>query len=296
MQMITIFSPQAMLVSGRLQGRPALPVLRESCIWGCWHRFQHCWSSQFAPCMPFCMHCQWWSIHHPLHSLCPGPSEHGIKRPIFWFRNFFNDQLLQPCRRNRIAATTANCNQIYHSCPATVTEPFTTTYASCAAAAVSCCLGRQLWHTKQPQRTSVLCSLLCSTQAREVDAAGSVIIEPSFSHSNVEASNSVNCWWMMPLWMTWLAWDIEPWWAAFLWRYVLERDAAIMPVLGGPAIKLAIFLPLRYHTEVDKLKLKLNWLSLEIMEFSFKYLRCNDSHFRMGALECHQSQMVDTFE
>ncbi len=27
---------------------------------------------------------------------------------------------------------------------------------------------------------------------------------------------------------------------------------------------------LRYHMEVDKLKLKFNWLSLEIMAFSFK--------------------------
>ena len=52
----------------------------------------------------------------------------------------------------------------------------------------------------------------------------------------------------------------------------------------------------RYHMEVDKLTLKLDWLSLETMAFSFKYLRCNDSQFRMGVLEWHQSQMVDTFK
>jgi hypothetical protein len=68
----------------------------------------------------------------------------------------------------------------------------------------------------------------------------------------------------------------------FAWVYHVPRDIAI------------IIVP--YHMEVDKLKLKINWSSWIIMVFSFKWLRCNDSHFRMGALKCHQSQLVDTFK
>ncbi len=68
----------------------------------------------------------------------------------------------------------------------------------------------------------------------------------------------------------------------FAWIYQVPRDIAIIIVC--------------YHTEVNKLKLEINWLSWKTLAFSFKWLRCNDSHLRMGALKCHQSQMVDTFE
>ncbi len=67
----------------------------------------------------------------------------------------------------------------------------------------------------------------------------------------------------------------------FAWIYHVPRNIAI--IIG------------HYHTEVDKLvvwsRLSLfrNWI---IMTLRFKWLRCNDSHFRMGALEWHQSQMV----
>ena len=119
-------------------------------------------------------------VRHPLHSLCRGPSKHRIKRPIFRNRHFFNGWLLQPCRNNRVAATTANRDQIYHICTSATTGPST-----------SSCL------SKQPQRTSVPRSLFCSTgaRAREIYAAGchrrATI---SLLYVKMAASNSVNCW------------------------------------------------------------------------------------------------------
>ncbi len=64
----------------------------------------------------------------------------------------------------------------------------------------------------------------------------------------------------------------------FAWIYHVPRDSYNYSALP--------------HGSGQASSLKINWLSWRIMMLSFKWLRCNDSHFRMGALECHQSQEV----
>ena len=154
MQTITIFLPQAMPVSDRLLGCPVMPVLPESCLWQCWRMFQHCWPAQFSShhaCLFACTVSDG-LVRHPFHCSCPRQSDLGIERPIVRQRHFFNGWLLQPRRSNWMisSTTTAARNPI---------GPSTTNYTSCADTAVLCCISRQQWHSEQPKRTCIPCSL-----------------------------------------------------------------------------------------------------------------------------------------